>query len=61
MAKTILHWTVKETRRRERGGKTPSRTGQDWTLANLSEHLKIENGGDRLLRRHMWGHDDHQC
>ena len=42
------------------GGKTTERAGQDWTLANLSEQLKVEKGGDTLLRCHMWFPNDHQ-
>ena len=34
--------------------------GQDWSLVNLSEMLKIESGGDALLKCHLWCLNDHK-
>ena len=33
---------------------------KDWSLANLSQQLKIEYGGDASLRRHLWCPNDYQ-
>ena len=64
MVKTILQGVVKRTRRRGRLRKTWLDNIKDltgWSLANLSEQLKIEYDGDELFRRYLWCHNDHQC
>ena len=39
---------------RRRGGKTISKTGQEWTLPAQLEQLKTDQNGNGLLRIHLW-------
>ena len=57
LAKTILQGTVKGKRKkadRRRGGKTISKSGQEWTLPAQLGQLKTGQDGKGLLRIHMW-------
>ena len=63
LAKTILQGTVKGERKRgrqcrRRGGKTISKSGQEWTLPAQLGQLKTEQDGKGLLRIHLWCSDD---
>ena len=61
IAKTILQGTVKGKRKRGRqkkGGKTISKSGQEWTLPAQLGHLKTGQDGKGLLRIHLWRPDD---
>ena len=51
LAKTILQGTVK-------GGKTISKSGQEWTLPAQLGQLKTGQDGKGLLRIHLWCLDD---
>ena len=56
-AKTILQGTVKEKEKeadRRRGGKTISKSGQEWTLPAQIGQLKIGQDGKGLLLTHLW-------
>ena len=48
----------KETDRR-RGGKTISKSGQEWTLPAQLGQLKTGQDGKRFLQYHLWCPDDH--
>ena len=57
LAKTILQGTVKEKREeadRRRGGKTISKSGQEFTLPDQLGWLKSGQGGKGLLLTHLW-------
>ena len=56
LAKTILQGTVKGKRRR--GGKTISKSGQEWTLPAQLGQLKTGQDGKGLLQIHLWCSDD---
>ena len=59
LAKTILQGTVKGKRkrgRRRRGGKTISKSGQEWTLS--AQLGQLGQDGKGLLRIHLWCPDD---
>ena len=43
---------------RRRGGKTISKSGQEWTLAAQLGQLKRGQDGNGLLRIHLWCLDD---
>ena len=43
---------------KEAGGKTISKSGQDWTLPALLGQLKTGQDGKGLLRIHLWCPDD---
>ena len=61
LAKTILQGTVKGKRKRGRqkkGGKTISKSGQEWTLPAQLGQLKTGQDGKGLLRIHLWCPDD---
>ena len=61
LAKTILQGTVKGKRKeadRRRGGKTISKSGQEWTLPALLGQLKTGQDGKGLLQIHLWCPDD---
>ena len=62
LAKTILQGTVKGKRKkkadRRRGGKTISKSGQEWTLPAQIGQLKTGQDGKGLLRIHLWSPDD---
>ena len=60
LAKTILQGTVKGKRKRgrRRGGKTISKSGQEWTLPAQLGQLKTGQGGKGLLQIHLWYPDD---
>ena len=61
LAKTILQGTVKGKRKkadRRRGGKTKSKTGQEWTLPAQLRRLKTGQDEKGLLRIHLWCPDD---
>ena len=61
LAKTILQGTVKEKEKeagRRRGGKTISKSGQEWTLLAQLGQLKTGQDGKGLLRTHLWCPDD---
>ena len=61
LAKTILQGTVKEKEKvadRRRGGKTMSKSGQEWTLPAQLGQLKTGQDGKGLLRIHLWCPDD---
>ena len=57
LAKTILQGTVKGKRKqktdRRRGGKTLSKSGQEWTLPAQLGQLKTEQDGKGSLRIHL--------
>ena len=55
LAKTILQGTVKGKRR---GGKTISKSGQEWTLPAQLGQLKTGQDGKGLLRIHLWCPED---
>ena len=55
-AKTILQGTVKG--QRKRGGKTISKSGQEWTLPAQLGRLKTGKDGKGLLRTHLRCPDD---
>ena len=57
LAKTILQGTVKG-KRKNRGGKTISKSGQEWTLPAQLGQLKTGRDGKGLLRIHLWCPDD---
>ena len=63
LAKTILQGTVKGKRKekeadRRRGGKTISKSGQEWTLPAQLGQLKTGQDEKGLLRIHLWCPDD---
>ena len=61
LAKTIPQGTVKGQRKeadRRRGGKTISKSGQEWTLPDQLGRLKTGQDGKGLLRTHLWCPDD---
>ena len=62
LAKTILQGTVKGKRKRGRkrrsGGKTISKSEQEWTLPAQLGQLKTGQDGKGLLRIHLWCPDD---
>ena len=62
LAKTILQGTVKGKRKkkadRRRGGKTISKSGQEWTLPAQLGQLKTGQDGKGLLQIHLWCPDD---
>ena len=61
LAKTILQGTVKGKRKRgrqKRGGKTISKSGQEWTLPAQLGQLKTGQDGKGLLPIHLWCPDD---
>ena len=60
LAKTILQGTVKGKRKadRRRGGKTISKSGQEWTLPAQLGQLKTGQDGKGLLRINLWCPDD---
>ena len=62
LAKTVLQGTVKGKRKKEAdrrtGGKTISKSGQEWTLPARLGQLKTGQDGKRLLRIHLWCPDD---
>ena len=61
LAKTILQGTVKGKEKeadRRRGGKTISKSGQEWTLPAQLGQLKTGQDGKGLLRIHLWCPDD---
>ena len=62
LAKTILQGTVKgkrkRGRKRRRGGKTISKSEQEWTLPAQLGQLKTGQDGKGLLRIHLWCPDD---
>ena len=61
LAKTILQDTVKKKEKeadRRRGGKTISKSGQEWTLPAQLGQLKTGQDGKELLRIHLWCPDD---
>ena len=61
LAKTILQGTVKEKEKeadRRRGGKTISKSGQEWTLPAQLGQLKTGQEGKGLLRIHLWCNND---
>ena len=61
LAKTILHGTVKKKEKeadRRRGGKTISKSGQEWTLPAQLGQLKTGQDGKGLLKIHLWCPDD---
>ena len=63
LAKTILQGTVKGKRKeanRRRGGKTISKSGQEWTLPAQLGQLKTGQDGKGLLRIHLWCPDNLQ-
>ena len=66
LAKTILQGTVKGKRKKEkeadrrRGGKTISKSGQEWTLPAQLGQLKTGQDGKGLLRIQLWCPDDLQ-
>ena len=43
---------------RRRGGKTISKSGQEWTLSAQLGQLKTGQDGKGLLRIHLWCPDD---
>ena len=43
---------------RRRGGKTISKSGQEWTLPAQLGQLKTGQDGNGLLRIHLWCPDD---
>ena len=56
LAKTMLQGTVKKKEKqadRRRGGKTISKSGQEWNLPAQLEQLKTRQGGMGLLRIHL--------
>ena len=56
LAKTILQGTVKENEKeadRRRGGKTISKSGQEWTMPAQLGQLKIGQDEKGLLRIHL--------
>ena len=58
LAKTILQGTVEGKRKkqadRRRGGKTISKSGQEWTLPAQLRQLKTGQDGKGLLPIHLW-------
>ena len=62
LAKTILQGTVKGKKKKRqterRGGKTISKTGQEWTLPAQLRQLKTGQDGKGLLPIYLWCHDD---
>ena len=62
LAKTILQGTVKGKKEKEadrrRGGKTISKSGQEWTLPAHLGQLKTGQDGKGLLPIHLWCPDD---
>ena len=62
LAKTILQGTVKGKRKKEAdrrsGGKTISKSGQEWTLQAQLGQLKTGQDGKVLLQTHLWCPDD---
>ena len=62
LAKTILQGTVKGKSKKEadrrRGGKTISKSGQEWTLPAHLGQLKTGQDGKGLLQIHLWCPDD---
>ena len=61
LAKTILQGTVKGKKKgadRKRGGKTISKSGQEWTLPAQLGQLKTGQDGKGLLQIHLWCPDD---
>ena len=58
-AKTIIQGTVKEKEAdRRRGGKTISKSGQEWTLSAQLGQLKTGQDGKGLLQIHLWCPDN---
>ena len=53
----VFHRKEKEADRR-RGGKTISKSGQEWTLPAQLGQLKTGQDGKGLLRIHLWCPDD---
>ena len=62
LAKTILHGTVKGKKENEadrrRGGKTISKSGQEWTLPAQLGQLETGQDGKGSLRIHLWCPND---
>ena len=57
LAKAILQGTVNGKRKeadRRRGGKTISKSGQEWTLSAQLGQLKTGQDGRELMRNHPW-------
>ena len=58
LAKTILQGTVKGKKEKEahrrKGGRTISKSGQEWTLPAQLWQLKTGQDGKGLLRIHLW-------
>ena len=47
-----------DRRNRRRGGKTISKSGQEWTLPTQLGQLKTGQDGKGLLQIHLWCPDD---
>ena len=62
LAKSILQGTVKGKKKKEagrrRGGKTISKSGQEWTLPAQLGQLKTGQDRKGLLRIHLWCPDE---
>ena len=48
----------RKKKKRIRGGKTISKSGQEWTLPGQLGRLKTGQDGKELLRIHLWYPDD---
>ena len=62
-AKKILQGTVNVKEKavdRRRGGKTISKSGQEWTLPAQLGQLKTGQDEKGLLRSHLWCPNDHR-